>query len=145
MLNDFNSTNANKKSYINPEIQANERCRSKSRIVQNFIIIWLDPDIDEVNVKFPDSIARLRSIVSWIKVFTLPDDCVDYLTDVTDENVFLFVENSFGKQLVPLIHELPHCILFSCFVMTMTNSRHGLKSGQKSMEFSLKLNKSVAY
>ncbi|CAF3333735.1 unnamed protein product [Rotaria socialis] len=70
MLNDFNSTNANKKSYINPEIQANERCRSKSRIVQNFIIIWLDPDIDEVNVKFPDSIARLRSIQTWTKEWT---------------------------------------------------------------------------
>ncbi|CAF3424027.1 unnamed protein product [Rotaria socialis] len=119
MLNDFNSTNANKKSYINPEIQANERCRSKSRIVQNFIIIWLDPDIDEVNVKFPDTIARLRSIVSWIKVFTLPDDSVDYLTDVTDENVFLFVENSFGKQLVPLIHELPQ--LYSIFVFCNDN------------------------
>ncbi|CAF2094594.1 unnamed protein product, partial [Rotaria magnacalcarata] len=119
MLNDFNSTNANKKSYINPEIQANERCRSKSRIVQNFIIIWLDPNIDEFNVKFPNSIARLRSIVSWIKVFTLPDDCVDYLTDVTDENVFLFVENSFGKQLVPLIHELPQ--LYSIFVFCNDN------------------------
>ncbi|CAF1634499.1 unnamed protein product, partial [Rotaria magnacalcarata] len=114
MLNDFNSTNANKKSYINPEIQANERCRSKSRIVQNFIIIWLDPNVDEFNVNFPNSIARLRNIMSWIKVFTLPDDCVDYLTDVTDENVFLFVENSFRKQLVPLIHELPQ--LFSIFV-----------------------------
>ncbi|CAF4231231.1 unnamed protein product, partial [Rotaria magnacalcarata] len=78
-----------------------------------------DPNIDEFNVKFPNSIARLRSIVSWIKVFTLPDDCVDYLTDVTDENVFLFVENSFGKQLVPLIHELPQ--LYSIFVFCNDN------------------------
>src|SRR5437870_682800 len=41
----------------------------KARIIENFIVVWLDPQVDEFQDDYEKSIIHLRSIVNSIKTF----------------------------------------------------------------------------
>jgi tetratricopeptide (TPR) repeat protein len=78
----------------------------RRRVIENFIVIWLDAGIDESDADCRNSIAHLRCIINSIYTFTDPDICVDFLTDVKDEKVFMIVSDQFGQQIVPFIEEI---------------------------------------
>ncbi len=48
----------------------------RSRIVQNYIIIWLDSNMKESSKTTQKSISKLRTIISSIRTFTDTDQCI---------------------------------------------------------------------
>ena len=50
------------------------------------------------------SITQLRRIIDSAQIFTDVNQCVDFLTDIKDQKVFLIL---FDEILVPLIHDAP--------------------------------------
>lgn len=77
------------------------------RHLQNFLLIRLDPAIDQTNKDWHHTLAQLRNIVDDVHLFTQCDECVDFLTDIVDKRVFLVVEGVLGEKLLPLIHDIP--------------------------------------
>ncbi|CAF2035609.1 unnamed protein product, partial [Rotaria magnacalcarata] len=75
-------------------------------MVQNFLLVWLDANIDERKEDFQKSLTKLRNIVVTVEPFTDVDQCVDYLTSIDDQKVYLITTASTGKTIVPLIHEI---------------------------------------
>jgi tetratricopeptide (TPR) repeat protein len=92
------------------------------RIIENFIVVWLDSDIKESNDDTKNFINRLRCMINSIKTFADPDQCVEFLTKVENEKVFLIVSESLGQQVVPLISELAQ--VASIYVLCDDNSKH---------------------
>ncbi|CAF2935718.1 unnamed protein product [Rotaria sp. Silwood2] len=92
------------------------------RIVENFIVVWLDPNINVSNEDCANSIAQLRQIVNLIKTFTDPDQCVDFLLEVKVEKIFLIVSDSFGQYIIPLIEQITE--LDSIYVFCGDKSNH---------------------
>ncbi|CAF3819902.1 unnamed protein product [Adineta steineri] len=75
------------------------------RIVQNFALLWLDSNIDELDPDFKYSLAQLRRIVNSIHTFTNPDSCVNFLNEIKNEKAFLLISGRFCQSVIPVIHD----------------------------------------
>ena len=58
------------------------------RIVEDCIVIWL---INDSSMETELEQAKLRHVVSTVKIFTDRDECVTYITNVRAEKIFLIV------------------------------------------------------
>ena len=76
------------------------------RMVQQFFLVWIDPNIDESTADYHNSLAQLRSIVNDVAPFKQPNDAIDFLTDIHGMSSFLIVSDTIGQQLIPLIHDI---------------------------------------
>ena len=79
---------------------------NRPRVVQNVLLVWLDVNITSSNEDSQNILQQLRSIVNDINLFTDPNDCVDFLSDVQMEKVFIIISDSLGQHLVPFIHPM---------------------------------------
>ena len=91
-------------------------------IVQNCILIWLDSNISQLNEDCSNSIDKLRRIVNTIDTFTKPDECLDFIVEMKDENIFLIVSGAVGSTIVPQIHSMSQ--INSIFVFCENKSLH---------------------
>ncbi|CAF3385880.1 unnamed protein product [Rotaria socialis] len=87
---------ANKKNSI-------KYCEGK--IVQNFVLIWLDTGITEMQKDCPYTISELNKIYNSITLYTDLDDCRKFIEKPRDEQIFLIVSGKLGEKLVPLVHK----------------------------------------
>ncbi|CAF1635345.1 unnamed protein product, partial [Didymodactylos carnosus] len=83
--------------------------------LEDFTVIWLDVDINKTKDCI-DTKAKLRQQISYLKTFTIADECVDYMTNIQTEKIFLIVSGPMGEMVVPLIYDLPqiHSIYVFC-------------------------------
>ncbi|CAF3760275.1 unnamed protein product [Rotaria sordida] len=78
-----------------------------SRIIQNFILIWLHSDIDDDNDnEFRNSIIELQRVVNAVITFTDVDECISTIIDIKDEKVLIIISGEFDHNIVPLLHSL---------------------------------------
>ncbi len=76
-------------------------------IAQNFLLIWIDANIDESKQGFQNILPKLQSVVNDINIFTQRDEGIDFLTEVVDRKAFLIVDGTISQQIAPLIHDIP--------------------------------------
>ena len=78
------------------------------RMVQNFLLVWLDGSIDEDNNDdCRNSITKLRQVVNTVNTFTAVDECIDFITDIKDEKIFMIISGTFSQIIVPVIQDIP--------------------------------------
>ncbi|CAF1309732.1 unnamed protein product, partial [Rotaria sp. Silwood1] len=77
------------------------------RILQNFLLVWLDANLQESDNDFKNSLQHLRKIVASITTFTDAQQCVNFLREIKKEKIFMIVSGSLGRQIVPEIEALP--------------------------------------
>ncbi|CAF4541769.1 unnamed protein product, partial [Rotaria sp. Silwood2] len=77
---------------------------------------------DESKEEYKQSIEHLRRIVATITTFTDADQCVDFLTDIQNEKVFMIVSGSLGQYVIPEIQVLSQ--LHSIYVFCDNRSIH---------------------
>ncbi|CAF1472748.1 unnamed protein product, partial [Rotaria sp. Silwood1] len=77
------------------------------RILQNFLLVWLDANLQESDNDFKNSLQHLRKIVASITKFTDAQQCVNFLSEIKKEKIFMIVSGSLGRQIVPEIEALP--------------------------------------
>jgi hypothetical protein len=88
-------------------IKAKSQLPCNSRIVQNFILVWVDLRIDKANDNdFSSSITELRRIVNTINTFTDADQCIDFVTNIKDEKILMIISDEFVENVVPLVHDI---------------------------------------
>lgn len=92
------------------------------RIVQNFTLLWLDSNIDEQNSDFKNSLTQLRRIVNTIDTFTNSDQCMNFLTTIKNEKVFMIVSGTFSQSIIPAIHDLSQ--LDSIYIFCTNKSKY---------------------
>ncbi|CAF1285725.1 unnamed protein product [Rotaria sordida] len=92
------------------------------RVLQNFLLIRLDANFDESKDHYNKSIQDLQHIVATITTFTDVDQCVDFLSDIEDEKVWMIVSNALGQHIVPEIQALSQ--LHSIYVFCDNQSIH---------------------
>ncbi|CAF1363475.1 unnamed protein product [Rotaria sordida] len=92
------------------------------RIIQNFLLVWLDANIDESKEDFQNSLKHLRRIVASITTFTDAQRCFDYLSGITKEKAFMIVSGSIGQKFIPEMEAIPQ--LESVYVFCGNQSYH---------------------
>ncbi|CAF3464091.1 unnamed protein product, partial [Rotaria socialis] len=55
---------------------------------------------------FQKSLTELRNIIVTVEPFTDVDQCVDYLTSIDDQKIYLIISASLDQTIVPLIHDI---------------------------------------
>ncbi len=78
-----------------------------ARMVQNFHLVWLDGSIDEVNDDdCRNSITKLRQVVNTVNTFNDVDECIDFVTDMKDEETFMLVSGTCSQVIVPVVQDM---------------------------------------
>jgi tetratricopeptide (TPR) repeat protein len=78
-----------------------------AQIVQNFHLVWLDGSIDENNNDdCRNSITKLRQVINTVNTFTDVDECIDFITDIEGETIFMMVSGSFCQIIVPVVQDI---------------------------------------
>ncbi|CAF4004175.1 unnamed protein product [Rotaria sordida] len=96
--------------------------RPVRRVLQNFLFIWLDDNFDESQDNYKKSIQHLHDISTTVTSFTDVDKCIDFLTDIHNEKVFMIVSGVLGQHIIPEIQECPQ--LISIYVLCHNQSTH---------------------
>jgi tetratricopeptide (TPR) repeat protein len=78
-----------------------------ARMVQNFLLIWLDGSIDEQNSDdCCNTITKLRQVVNKVNTFTDADECIDFITNIKEETIFIIVSETFSAAIIPIVEEM---------------------------------------
>ncbi|CAF0837930.1 unnamed protein product [Rotaria sp. Silwood1] len=96
--------------------------RRVHRVLQDFLVIWLDSNVDESKNDFKKSIQRLRHIVASVITFTDVQECIDFLSEIKNERVYMIVSGSVGRHLIPEIYTWPQ--LNSIYIFCGKQSVH---------------------
>ncbi|UJR18233.1 hypothetical protein I4U23_005133 [Adineta vaga] len=94
----------------------------RMEIAQNFFLIWLDSSFAETNEDCKRFLTKLQQIVNTIKTYTDPNDCVNFVTDAKDENIFMITSGTLGLDCVPRIHHMPQ--IDSIYIFCDNKTKH---------------------
>ncbi|CAF4694845.1 unnamed protein product, partial [Rotaria socialis] len=72
---------------------------SGRRMAQNYLVIWVDGNIDESNDDYRNTLAQLRTVVIDVKVCTTPEQCVEFLNEIDDGKAFIISSGVLGQSL----------------------------------------------
>lgn len=84
-------------------------------IVQNFLLVWLDPSLDETKDHIHDALNQFRFIVNTVNIFTDSDQCIDFITEIKDTKIFMILSQSLSEYIIPIIHSMSQ--LYSIFIL----------------------------
>ncbi|CAF4914093.1 unnamed protein product, partial [Rotaria sp. Silwood2] len=92
------------------------------RVIQNFLLIWLDTNIDETQEDFRKSLKHLQHVVASITTFTDAEQCFKFLDEIKKEKVFMIVSGALGRQVAPKLQVVPQ--LEAIYVFCSNKSYH---------------------
>ncbi|CAF3793173.1 unnamed protein product [Rotaria sp. Silwood1] len=91
---------------VTNEQKGQQRAQAQD-LVQDYLLLWLDGNLDESNEDFRNSIKRLRLTVDTIETFRDADECLKYISSFKNEKAFLIVSGALTKNVVPRTHVMP--------------------------------------
>ncbi|CAF1499621.1 unnamed protein product [Adineta ricciae] len=77
-----------------------------NRILQNFYIICLDSNTNQKDYTHHDKLKQLQNIANIVDTFHDVDNCIDFVTDIKHEKVFLVLSSTFSCYIISLIHDI---------------------------------------
>jgi len=93
------------------------------RTIQNFRLVWLDSNIDDVNNNdCMITITKLRQVVNAVQTFTNADECIAFITNIEDEKIFMISSGKLGETTVPIVHDKPQ--LSTIYIFCGNKTRH---------------------
>lgn len=79
----------------------------KHQMTQNYLVIWLDGNIDSNNPDCANTLQELRNIVNKVNLCTTSEQCIQFLNDMADEKAFIISSGSLGLRIMSTIHDMP--------------------------------------
>ena len=77
------------------------------RISRNYRLVWLNSDNVEINSNVcVDIMTKLREVVNDVKTFTSANECIDFITDITEQNVFLILSGRIDQFVIDTIQDI---------------------------------------
>ncbi|CAF3265506.1 unnamed protein product [Rotaria socialis] len=115
--------NTKASSYTTKKKSKTTRLRAHPRVIENFLVVWLDPNLDDlIDDDWRDNVDELRSIVNTVNTFNDVDQCIDFLSDIKDEKVFMIISGALGQQVISYIHDIQQ--LHSIYVFCGSKQKH---------------------
>ncbi|CAF2033039.1 unnamed protein product [Rotaria magnacalcarata] len=96
--------------------------RPRRRVVQNYLVLWVDGNIDENNEDCRNVLAQLRALVNYVNVRTTPEQCVEFLSEMGEGKAFVISSGALGQSLVNDIHGMPK--VDAIYVFCGNKARH---------------------
>ncbi|CAF1551476.1 unnamed protein product, partial [Adineta steineri] len=110
-------------SKSNQNVAASSNIRQpRKRIVQNYLLIWVDASIDQADKDCQNTLAQLKNVVNDVSLCTEPNQCIQVLNKVDKKQAFVITSGSLGQDLLPKIHGMPQ--LDAIYIFCGNKSRH---------------------
>ena len=75
-------------------------------LVQNYLLIWVDGNIDLNNEDCENILTQLRCVVKKVNHCTTSAECIEFLNKMNDAKAFVISSDALGQQLMPDIHDM---------------------------------------
>lgn len=69
-------------------------------MVESFVAVHLND-----SNRYESINTFIQEVISSTKTFSSPDECVDFITDITNANIFLIISHPIGELVVSILHE----------------------------------------
>lgn len=93
---------------------------SKPKISQNvqnkFVVVWVDPNVNDNDPIYKNSISRLQRIAASINTFTNINECIQFLTKTKDAKILMIIAESFVKDIWPRIQSITQ--IYSIYILS---------------------------
>ncbi|CAF4990012.1 unnamed protein product [Rotaria sp. Silwood1] len=76
----------------------------RHRMAENYLVIWVDGNIDMANQDCQNTMEQLRAVVNQVKPCKTAEQCIQQLTENQEEISFVISSDALGQHLVPDIH-----------------------------------------
>ena len=96
--------------------------RANMKMVHNVVFIWLDDSIDDTSINCNDKSKQVQHVINTVDMFSDVDQCIDYLTDVSNEKVCMIIACETSSRIIPLIHDI--CQLYTIFIFCENKREH---------------------
>jgi tetratricopeptide (TPR) repeat protein len=93
-----------------------------SPLIKDYIVVWLDSNIDRSNEVHQNVILKLQQVINSINTFTDTNECIKFITQMKSEKVFMIISTALGEQIIHLIQDIPQ--LESIYVFCDDQSDH---------------------
>ncbi|CAF2992222.1 unnamed protein product [Rotaria socialis] len=80
--------------------------QSRHRMSQNYLVIWVNGNIDSNNEECQNTLEQSRAVVREVIIFTTSAQCIQYLKGMGDEKAFIISSGALGQNLVDEIHTM---------------------------------------
>jgi tetratricopeptide (TPR) repeat protein len=100
----------------------NQPQTTQSKIMENFIIVWLCSNINGSLTDRDDLVMQLRHIINGFKTYTDINECIDFLTNLSDEKVVMIINDYPDQNFLPLIDHIPQ--LHSIYIFDNDREKH---------------------
>ncbi|CAF2380371.1 unnamed protein product [Rotaria sp. Silwood2] len=79
----------------------------RRHVTENYLVIWVDDNIDMANKDDQHTLAPLRNVVNQVNPCTTGEQHVQQLSENPEETSFVISSDALGQHLVPNIHSMP--------------------------------------
>ncbi|CAF5118510.1 unnamed protein product, partial [Rotaria sp. Silwood1] len=94
----------------------------RRRRPENYLVIWVDENIDMANEDCQNTIEQLRAVVNQINTCATADQCIQQLMENQEEISFVISSGALGQHLVPSIHGMTK--LNAIFIFCRKKEQH---------------------
>ncbi|CAF1320889.1 unnamed protein product [Rotaria sp. Silwood1] len=94
----------------------------RERMAENYLVIWVDGNIDMANQDCQNTMEQLRAVVNEVKPCETAEQCVQMLMENQEEISFVISSGALGQHLVPDIHDMAK--LNAIFIFCGNKQRH---------------------
>ncbi|CAF4876068.1 unnamed protein product [Rotaria sp. Silwood1] len=96
--------------------------KQRRRMIENYMVIWVDSNIDMANEDCQNTLAQLRGVVNEVNQCTTAEQCIAKLQENSEETSFVISSGALGQHLVPDIHDMPK--LDAIYIFCGNKQRH---------------------
>ncbi|CAF4628177.1 unnamed protein product, partial [Rotaria sp. Silwood2] len=98
------------------KIASSTTVRRKRCMIENYLVIWVDKNIDLSNKEYSNISEQLRSVVNQVNCCTTVPECIQILNENNEETAFVISSGALGQHLMSNIHDMPqlHAIYIFC-------------------------------
>ena len=104
------------------ESKSTQTERRPRRMVQSYIVAWLDANTNKNNADYKYTMTQLYQIFTTVNTFTKVDECVEFIQTNTSKQIFVISSGSLGETTVPRIHDIEH--INAIFIFCRNKSQH---------------------
>ncbi|CAF4075063.1 unnamed protein product, partial [Rotaria sordida] len=108
-------------STISKMIEISEDQSEANKIIETFLIVWLDANVNKTEDN-EETYKALRTSINYLKTFDNLQEGENYIRSIHREKIILIVSGGFGMEIVPRIHDCEQ--INSIYVYCSDKARH---------------------
>jgi len=82
----------------------------------------LDESLNETNNTYwYSTISKVHEIINNIYVFSESDQCIDFITDIEKEKVFIIISDTISKDIISIFQQIPQ--ITSIYIYSKNNKK----------------------